>query len=230
MSEGARVAMISGASRGIGAAIAVHLSERGWHLSLGVRDRAYADGPAGALVQRFDATLGLETEWVAATMNRFGRIDAVINNAGLMIPKSIIEADDADLLAMFHVHVQSPLRLARAAWPHLAASGRGRVVTVASLSGKRVKSAKSSLYAITKFAAVALAHGIRQCGWDAGIRSTAICPGFVATDMARPVANRPDSEMTQPADIARLVGMLLDLPNTASVAELAVNCQSEEFF
>jgi NADP-dependent 3-hydroxy acid dehydrogenase YdfG len=230
MTKDQRVAMISGASRGIGAAIARQLAENGWQLSLGVRSPGRMTAHADALLHRFDALDGAEAEWVAATLARFGRLDAVINNAGMIIPKSIIEADDDDLMTLFRVNVQSPLRVVRAAWPHLAASGRGRVVTVASLSGKRVKSANSSLYSLTKFAAVALNHGIRQCGWEAGIRATAICPGFVATDMARGLTNIPANAMTQPEDIARLVGLLLDLPNTASVAELAINGQLEESF
>jgi NADP-dependent 3-hydroxy acid dehydrogenase YdfG len=228
--EPRRVAMISGASRGIGAAIARQLADSGWRLSLGVRSPGRMAAHAGELIHRFDAMDGTESAWVAATIARFGRIDAVVNNAGLMIAKSVIDADDDELMALFRVNVQSPLRLVRAAWPHLAASGRGRVVTVASPSGKRVKSAPSSLYALTKFAAVALGHGIRQCGWDLGIRSTVICPGFVATDMARGLTGIPAAAMTQPEDLARIVGLLLDLPNTASVAELAINGQLEESF
>jgi NADP-dependent 3-hydroxy acid dehydrogenase YdfG len=222
--------MISGANRGIGAAIARQLAEGGWRLSLGVRHPARMAARTGDLVHRFDAMEGAEAAWVAATMEYFGRIDAVINNAGMIIPKSVIEADDDELMAMFRVNVQSPLRLVRAAWPHLAASGRGRVIMVASLSGKRVKSAQSSLYAVTKFAAVALSHGIRQSGWELGIRATALCPGFVATDMARGLSNIAPEAMTQPADLARMVALLLDLPNTASVAELAVNGQLEESY
>jgi NADP-dependent 3-hydroxy acid dehydrogenase YdfG len=222
--------MISGANRGIGAAIARQLAEGGWCLSLGVRNPDHIAAGTGDLVHRFDAMEGAEAAWVAATMEYFGRIDAVINNAGMIIPKSVIEADDDELMAMFRVNVQSPLRLVRAAWPHLAASGRGRVIMVASLSGKRVKSAQSSLYAVTKFAAVALSHGIRQSGWELGIRATALCPGFVATDMARGLSNIAPEAMTQPADLARMVALLLDLPNTASVAELAVNGQLEESY
>jgi NADP-dependent 3-hydroxy acid dehydrogenase YdfG len=230
MSGEARVAMISGANRGIGAAIAHQLAAGGWRLSLGVRQPAAMAADAATLVHRFDARQAAEADWVAATVARFGRIDAVINNAGQMIAKSVIEASDDDLAGLLEVNVQSPLRLVRAAWPHLAASGRGRVVTVASLSGKRVKSAKSGLYAMTKFAAVALGHAIRQSGWDLGIRSTVLCPGFVATDMARGLTAIPDAAMTQPEDLARLVALVLDLPNTASVAELAVNGQLEESY
>jgi NAD(P)-dependent dehydrogenase (short-subunit alcohol dehydrogenase family) len=227
-----RVAMISGANRGIGAAIAAHLADRGWRLSLGMRKpQGLAASPGGSatLVSRYDAEdIASEAAWTAATVQRFGRIDAVIANAGVMIPKTVIEADDKDLDLLFQVNVRSPLRLVRAAWPWLVRSGRGRVVTLVSLSGKRVKSARSGLYAMSKFAALAMTHAIRHAGWDQGVRATAICPGFVATDMAISLADRAPEDMTQPGDVARLVGMVLDLPNTASVAEIPINSTLEE--
>lgn len=225
----ARVAMISGASRGIGAEIATALARAGWRLSLGARDPVSLTPPDGALAHRFDARdPGSERLWVEATAERFGRIDAVIANAGIMIPKTVIAADDADLDDLIQVNVKSPLRLVRAAWPHLVASGHGRVVTLASLSGKRVKSAGSGLYAVSKFAALAMTHAIRHAGWDEGVRATAICPGFVATDMAAGLANRPPETMTQPQDVARIVAFLLDLPDTASIAEIPINSTLED--
>jgi NAD(P)-dependent dehydrogenase (short-subunit alcohol dehydrogenase family) len=227
-----RVAMISGANRGIGAVIATHLAELGWRLSLGMRkpqDMTAPPGSLATLVQRYDAEdIASEAAWTGATVQHFGRIDAIIANAGMMIPKSVIEADDRDLDFLFQVNVRSPLRLVRAAWPWLTRSGQGRVVTLVSLSGKRVKSARSGLYATSKFAALAMTHAIRQAGWDQGVRATAICPGFVATDMAIGLSDRAPEDMTQPADIARLVGMVLDLPNTASIAEIPINSILEE--
>jgi NADP-dependent 3-hydroxy acid dehydrogenase YdfG len=73
-------------------------------------------------------------------------------------------------------------------------------------------------------------HAVRQAGFDKGVRATAVCPGFVATDMAAVLSERPAAQMTQPADLARIIAMLLSLPNEASVAEFAINCQLEEFF
>ncbi|WP_437359443.1 SDR family NAD(P)-dependent oxidoreductase [Inquilinus limosus] len=227
----ARVAMISGAGRGIGAEIAAALARAGWRLSLGARNPAQLTPPEGtaALAHRFDARdPDSERLWVEATAERFGRIDAVIANAGIMIPKTVIAADDADLDDLIQVNVKSPLRLVRAAWPHLVASGHGRVVTIASLSGKRVKSATSGLYAVSKFAALALTHAIRHAGWDEGVRATAVCPGYVATDMAAALTNRPPEAMTQPQDVARIVAFLLDLPDTASIAEIPINSTLED--
>ncbi len=220
--------MVSGASRGIGAAIATQLAGAGWDLSLGMRRPAPLAGAPEALLQAYDSeTSGAEAAWVAATLARFGRIDAIICNAGLMVPKSAITATEAEMAAMFTVNVFAPQRLAQAAWPSLSASGCGRVVVISSLSGKRVASAGSGAYAMTKFAALALTHALRHAGWEAGIRATAICPGFVATDMALAITDMDPAAMTQPEEVARLVQMALELPNTASVPEIAVNGRIE---
>jgi NADP-dependent 3-hydroxy acid dehydrogenase YdfG len=227
------VALVSGASRGIGAACARHLFETGWTLSLGMREPVQPDWADGERVRVFPyeaAEAGSERAWVDGTIDAFKRIDAVIASAGIMIPKSVIDADDADLDLMFEINVKAPRRLVRASWASLAASRAGRVIILASLSGKRVKSATAGSYSISKFAAVALSHGIRQAGWDLGIRATAVCPGFVATDMARGVTDRADALMTDPDDLARIIGLLLDLPAHASVAEFSINCQLEESY
>ncbi|WP_445619738.1 SDR family NAD(P)-dependent oxidoreductase [Kushneria sp. Sum13] len=229
-----RVAMISGASRGIGAAIARRLRAEGWQLSLGVRRPEEID-PAltgeHVLVHPYDAaTNAFDQAWVEATVARFGRLDALINNAGIMIPKTVIEAEDGDIDEIFDINVKAPLRLARAAWPHLKASGAGRVVSVVSLSGHRVKSPRSGLYAMSKFAALALSHALRKEGWEDGVRATALCPGLVATDMGESVGNIAPEQMTQPEDLARLVSMALSLPNTASLAELNVNASLDDYY
>ncbi|WP_438764694.1 SDR family NAD(P)-dependent oxidoreductase [Kushneria sp. TE3] len=229
-----RVAMISGANRGIGAAIARHLKQNGWQLSLGVRRPDEIDPTLTGeqvLVHPYDAaTDAFDQAWVDATVARFGRLDALINNAGIMIPKTVIEAEDADIDAIFDINVKAPLRLARAAWPHLKVTGAGRVVSVVSLSGHRVKSARSGLYSMSKFAALALSHALRKEGWEDGVRATALCPGLVATDMGESVGNIPPEQMTQPKDLARLVAMALDMPNTASLAELNVNASLDDYY
>jgi NAD(P)-dependent dehydrogenase (short-subunit alcohol dehydrogenase family) len=228
----ARVALISGANRGIGAAIAERLASEGWGLSLGMRrPEAAPEQFKSHHLCFYDANRpGCETDWVKRAIERFGRIDAVINNAGIMVPKSVIDIEEADMRAMLDVNVVAPLRLVKAAWPALTAGGRGRVVTIASLSGKRVKLARAGSYSISKFAALALAHAIRHAGWDAGVRSTAICPGLVATDMAFGLTDMSPGDMTPPEEIARIVALVLDLPNTASIAEIPINCKIEEAY
>ncbi len=226
VSPAPRVALVSGANRGIGRAIAEALARGGWHLSLGVRDPVGTEAPPGteALVHPYEARdPDGAGPWVDATIDRFGRIDAVVANAGIMMAKTVIEAEDHEFDGLMEVNVKAPRRLVKAAWPALKRCGRGRVVTVVSLSGLRVASAGSGLYATSKFAALGLTHAIRQAGWADGIRATAVCPGFVATDMAAPLTDRDPAGLTQPEDVGRIVALVLDLPNTAAIAEVPIN-------
>lgn len=228
-SEG-RVALLSGGTRGIGAAVAARLRATGWRLSLGVREPSAMDEDEATQLVAYDAQGGTEAAWVEAARERFGRIDAIVCCAGVMHPATVIAIDDAELDRMWEVNVKAPRRLVQAAWTDLRSAGAGRVVILSSLSGKRVKSAASAPYAMTKHAATALCHGVRQAGWELGIRATAICPGYVDTDMARAITNFPPERMTQTDEVARLVELALDLPATASVAEMAVSCQPEELY
>lgn len=224
-----RVAMVSGAARGIGRRIAERLLASGYRVSAGVRTSA------GGLVEserlmlhRYDAeSLDSARDWVAATVARFGKLDALVNAAGISAPRAPVMAEDEGPLdRMFAVNVKGPLRLIRFAMPHLQASGTGRVLNVASLSGKRVANENAG-YAISKFALVALTAEIRRQGWAHGIRATALCPGFVATDMTQHVTALPREQMTQPEDLAVLATTVMLLPNNAVVAELLVNCRHE---
>lgn len=230
-----RIALISGASRGIGAATAKTLFDAGWTVSLGMRSPALPEW-AKAAPERVDmfaydaAQIDAPQHWAAQVIGRFGRLDAVIANAGIMTPKTAIDVSNDEMAALLDINVQAPRRLAVACWDALGQSGRGRIIILASLSGKRVKSARSGAYSISKFAAVGLAHALRHAGFENGIRATAVCPGFVATDMAMSLANKAAKAMTQPEDLAQVIAMLIDLPNEASVAELCVNCQLEESF
>lgn len=226
-----KVAMISGASRGIGRAIAEQLGRQGIALSLGIRDtasmpHAEAFAPAGLIAFPYQATEpGSEKAWVEATLARFGRVDILVNAAGILRNVSLADGREEDLDAMLSINLKAPFRLIQAALPQLRKSGRGRVVNVASLSGKRVRNGNAG-YQMSKFAMVALSHAVRQAAFDDGVRSLALCPGYVATDMTAQ-APLPQEEMTRPEDLAKLVGLIVELPNTASISELLVNCSYE---
>lgn len=223
-----RVIMISGANRGIGHAIAHCLLDKGYSLSLGARDPG-SIGLAGESVMAhpYDAADAASNEaWVAATVERFGRIDGLVNNAGIALNTSIEDADETAYDQMWEINVKGPLRMTRLALPHLKACGSGRIINVASLSGKRILSTGAG-YAMSKFAVIALSHATRRIAWDDGVRVTALCPGLVATDMTRDWSDFPIEDMIDPADLAELAATALALPNNASVAELLVNCRYE---
>lgn len=223
-----RVVLLSGASRGIGRAVLDRLLEAGYRVSAGLRTPGQLAGHDRLLVCPYDATsLKSAEDWVAATVERFGRIDAVVNAAGQNTRGALLDPDETAFDSLWSVNAKGPMRLIRLAWPHLVACGEGRVINIASLSGKRVRN-DNLAYAMSKFAVMALTQEVRRLGFDHGIRATALCPSFVDTDMTAGVTKWPRERMTRPEDIAVLTETMLRLPNTASVAELLVNCRHED--
>ncbi|NQV60235.1 MAG: SDR family NAD(P)-dependent oxidoreductase [Alphaproteobacteria bacterium] len=224
-----RVIMLSGANRGIGAAIAARLRQDGYRLSLGARSPQSMAEQQGddCLCQPFDA---LDPEspqaWADATMARFGRIDGLINNAGAAAPFGFEDGDEVKLDHMLEVNLKAPYRLIRAALPHLRASGSGRIVNITSLAGIRYKRGSPG-YAISKFAAMGLSSAARSLLWDDGIRVTAVAPGPVNTDMMPQVGGLGREEVTQPETIADVVALILAMPNNASVATVPINAVYE---
>jgi NADP-dependent 3-hydroxy acid dehydrogenase YdfG len=228
-----RVIMVSGANRGIGRAIAEALYRAGYTLSLGARDPPSLEPVAGewaegrVLLERYDAEeQATHRRWVDATASRFGRIDGLVNNAGMVVRVRIEDEKDTELDRMWAVNVKAPLSMIRTALPHLRRSGAGRIVNVVSIAGKAVYNNNAG-YAMTKFAAVALSHAARRAGWEDGVRCTALCPGFVATDMTADVESFPHEQMMEPGDIAEVVLTVLGLSNNASIAELVINCRDD---
>lgn len=223
-----RVAMISGATRGVGRAVLHRLLDAGYLVSAGVRDVSRLPQHPALTACAYDADLrGSAEEWVAATIARHHRVDALVNAAGINPKARLLDADETSFDAMWNVNAKGPMRVIRAAWPYLIAAGEGRVVNIASLSGKRVRNENLG-YAMSKFAVMALTQEVRRLGWEHGIRATALCPGFVDTDMTMHVQHVPREKMSRPEDIAVLIEAVLRLPNTASVAELLVNWRHED--
>jgi len=228
MDPAGRVAMVSGAARGIGRAVTERLLAAGYTVSAGVRDASRLPAHDRLTAHAFEASApGSAEAWVAATIARHGRIDALVNAAGINPRAAMLDADETNFDAMWTVNAKGPMRVIRAAWPHLVAAGEGRVVNIASLSGKCVRNENLG-YAMSKFAVMALTQEVRRQGWDHGIRATAVCPGFVDTDMTSHVTKVGRDAMSRPEDIAALIESVLRLPNNATVAELLVNCRHED--
>jgi len=230
-----RVVMMSGGSTGIGAAIARRLIDDGYRLSLAGRrpkeiEAKFAGSVTPPLVSKFDALDPASAEaWLKATLERYGCLDALINNAGRMKPLSFTEGDEAALDELWAINVKAPFRLIKLALPHLARSGHGRIINIASTDAKRYRDTSVSIaYAATKHAVLALSHAAKFAGWEQGVRVTALCPGAVDTDFVAgvPGVTTPGGRIA-PTTIAEAASFLLRLPNNASVAELVVNARLE---
>ncbi len=228
-----RVILISGANRGIGLATATLLGARGYRLSLGARDPATIDAgrfPDSLTAEWHAEDAATSRAWVEQTLERFGRLDGLVMNAGLALEIGLMEENETAYDRMWEVNFKGPLRLARAAMPGLRKAGHGRVVNVVSLAGKRLLGAAMLGYSASKFASLALTHAIRREGWPHGVRASAICPGMVDTRMVADIEVAAGEFKIEPEAIAETVAYALSLPDNASVAEILVNSRLEPSF
>jgi NAD(P)-dependent dehydrogenase (short-subunit alcohol dehydrogenase family) len=227
-----RVAMISGASRGVGSAIAERLLADGWAVSLGLRDVSIAkrfEFQERVFAAHFDANdPPTAAAWVDATIERYGRIDALINNAAILRTLTLEQGDESELDELWAVNVKAPLRLIRAALPHLRKTGQGRVINMASTDAKRVRPGAPLGYVMTKHALHAMTQAVRLEAHADGVRATAICPGAIDTEMiAHLPGATPKADRLQPETVASMVAFILSLPNQANVAEFIANTRLE---
>ena len=230
--------LISGASRGIGKAIALKLLKEGHSISLGVRnERSLIDtnldpksnNPEKFLIHNYDArNKNSSKEWVESTIKTFKNIDTIIHCAGIFKRTSLIFNDNEmnDIEDIWKVNVMGPWILTKYAWKYLLMSNSARIIVLVSMSGKRSKGNLAS-YSMSKFALMSICQTMRNEGWDKGIRVTAICPGWVNTEMAKGIHTFPKKDMTQTNDIADICSSLLKLPNSSIPFEIALNCQLE---
>lgn len=226
-----KVAMVSGAGRGIGAAIAVRLLADAWALSLGLRDPAragrFSHVPADRLLAfPFDATLPeTAAPWAAATIARFGHLDALIKNAGIL---RVVDVEKGTENEMWMANVKAPFRLIRAALPHLRLTGQRRVVSIASTDAKRYRAGVSIGYTMTKHVLHVMTTAVRFATRDDGVRATAICPCATDADLIANVPGAtPTADRLTPETVVSMLAFALSLPNQASVPEFIANTRLE---
>ena len=184
-----RVVVISGGSRGLGLCIARELAKEGAKLALLARDEdelqtAQTQLEAmGAEVLIVVADVTDPHDDVAAinrVVERFGGVDVLINNAGIIQVGPLEHMLDSDFKAAIDLHIWGPLRLTRAALPHLKKSGQGRLVNIAS-SGGLIAMPHMAPYAVSKFGMVGLSDALRNELAKDKIKVTTVCPGPIRT-------------------------------------------------
>jgi short-subunit dehydrogenase len=179
-----KIALITGASEGIGAACARVFEARGARLSIVARnaERLAKVGGPGTLRTAGDITSEEAREaLVARTVERFGGIDILVNNAGMGLYAPAWKAPMADTRRMFELNLFAPLALAQLVTPHMRERKSGMIVNISSIAGK-VTLPWLTLYSVSKFALGALTDGLRAELKPDGIRVMAVCPGYVKTE------------------------------------------------
>ena len=175
-----RRALVTGAASGIGRAIAERLVADGWQV-LAV-DLAPDPGDPGEPFAADLATRDGNRAAVAAAVERFGGLDAVVANAGFQHVSPFEEFDEDRWDALLAVLLTSPFLLARYAWPHLRASGDSRILVVASVHGLVASPFKAG-YVAAKHGVIGLVKSLALEGAEHGIRAAALCPGYARTPL-----------------------------------------------
>ncbi len=212
---------ITGASAGIGAATARALVEHGANVALGARrvdrlEELADDLGDRALVVEMDVRVPEHARnLVEQTVGTFGKLDAIVANAGIGAYGGIMDLTDEQLADMMDTNVAGTVWPIRAAVPQFLEQGGGDIVIVASVAGLR-GAGDEAVYAATKFAQVGLAGGLDRELREQNIRVSTLCPGGTATEFAMGAGRTPDmpglDDMMRPEDVAEAVLTVLRQP------------------
>lgn len=225
-----RTALITGASRGIGAAVARALSARGLNLGLASRSGDNV-GIEDAVAMSVDVRdLDALKTIASATADRFGGIDILVVNAGVGSYGPFLDVPTDELEDMIDINVKGALYSVRATLPYLLESDAADIVTIASEAGRRGLPFES-VYCASKFAQIGLMRSLDHELRPQGVRCTTVAPGGVATDFAMGRGRTPDmpelEDMMSPENVAEAVVFVLTRPRNHRILEIAFRPVSE---
>ncbi len=226
-----QVAVITGASSGIGAAVARNLNEAGMRLVLTARRTARLEALAKELGNAVAATGDIADPKLPQTLldlslEKFGRCDVVFNNAGFIEIAPIDEIDLDRVCEMVRVNVEAAFRLAYLAVRHFKKVNNGHLVNTSSILGTKVRP-NAGAYAGTKYAIEALSEGLRMELAGTNVKVSCIEPGLVLTELhdgwkVHPTKSMNVSNPLQPEDIARTIRFLLEQPSHVRIPKLLI--------
>ncbi|GLK84709.1 oxidoreductase [Ancylobacter defluvii] len=238
-----KVVVITGASSGLGEATARYLAARGARLVLGARrlDRLQAlarelDIGAGAAVQTDVTDAGQVQHLVDAAVSAHGRVDVILNNAGLMPHSPLERGKIADWDRMIDVNLKGVLYGIAAALPYMKAQKSGHIINVSSVAGHKVRPG-SAVYAATKAAVRMLSEGLRQEVKPYNIRTTIISPGAVESELPQSITEADVAAGIQdfyeayaiPAEsFARMVAFAISQPEEVDINEILFRPTAQE--
>jgi NAD(P)-dependent dehydrogenase (short-subunit alcohol dehydrogenase family) len=235
MSEDLRVALVTGATGGIGKEVSIGLAYDGYMLSLAARSKSRLEtladeintvrGKSDPLVSIGDITVPEYAEQVVEeTMKRFGRIDLLFNAIGIH-KMGNWEITSAVFEEQMSANVSGVFNMVKAAVPRMIKQGSGHIITVASRRGK-IASAEEGAYSASKYAVVGMNEALYKELAPRGIKATVICPGWVDTPMVKGVAF-PKHEMISAYDILETVRFLTKLSPAACIKEVLIEPRSD---
>ena len=225
-----KVALVTGAGRGIGKAIAVSLAKSGCRLILAARTREQLDDVAKtigneAVVIPTDLTRDDELDrLVEQSSKTWGSVDILINNAGWGKRAPVIRANVEDWDQTLRLNLRAPMILAQKLLPAMVAKGEGAVINIGSVSGKTGE-ANGAAYSASKFGLIGFTQSLYEEVREHGIKVSVILPGFVDTPLIPPNRQLDRSKMIQADDIAQAVHYVLSASATCCPVEIAVRPQ-----
>jgi len=232
-----KVAVISGASQGLGRAVAAQLAAQGAQALLLARRQGPLQETAAALVAAGGAARAYTCDvadaaqvqaTAAAIQTDFGRVDILINNAGIPAPRSFADTDVAAWDAVIGVNLSGVFYLTRALWGCLRAAEGASVITISGTAGRR--GGGSPAYGSAKFGLTGLNHAIAQAGAAHNIRATILYPGGMDTGWrGAPIGVLPRQESMAPAAVARFIVQLIASPPEFVVNEAVLNPLAQPF-
>ena len=224
-----RVAAVTGASSGIGEASALALARAGAAVALAARRADRLEALVGRIEGDGGKALAIETDvtdesqargFVERTNEELGRLDVLLNNAGLMILGPVEGADTEDWRRMVDVNLLGLLYCTQAALPIMREQGGGYIVNVSSVAG-RSANAGSGVYNLTKFGVTAFSEALRQEALHSNIRVSVVEPGFVATELQGHNTNPMVKEATE--KMREQIGEVLEAEDIADAIVYAVS-------
>ena len=224
-----KIALITGASRGIGFAIARRLGRMGARMSICGRDQAKLDQSASSLRGEGIETLAVQADvargdqissLVQKTQQEFGPIDILVNNAGIGMFGPFHEFGEADWNTVLDTNLKSVFLVSRAVAPEMIRRQTGHIINISSLAGKNTF-ADGAIYCASKWGLLGLSGSMAEDLRGHGIRVSAICPGSVATEFAGQGGKDP-SKFLQPDDIAHAVAALVTQAPGSFISEVHI--------
>jgi NAD(P)-dependent dehydrogenase (short-subunit alcohol dehydrogenase family) len=186
-----RVAIVTGAARGLGFAVAARLHERGAAVAVNVRDRERAESVARSIGEGAFAVEGdiaadrVPEDIVRRTMERFGRIDILVNNAALARSTRFPDLSADEWRRALEVNMTAPFLLIKAVFPIMKTQGYGRIVNVSSSAGRTVSTLGGAHYTASKAGLLGLTRAAAKELGPHGITVNAVCPGMIDTELTR---------------------------------------------